>query len=192
MIAVGTTSMRALEWPGRPRRHRSGPGQGWCDLLIAPGHSFRVAQGLLTNFHLPRTSLLMLAAALVGRERLLAAYDQAVEAGYRFYSYGDAMLVDVGHGARLSFHPNGSASGRARTGEPDHPAGDCSNTPLFMPVGTLGTVKSLLPEEVAQLGGPGDFGQHLSPACCGPGWRWCAPWEACMQIHGLARPHPDR
>ena len=92
VIAVGTTSLRALEWragPGGIPR----PGQGWCDLLIAPGHAFKVVQGLLTNFHLPRTSLLMLVAALVGRERVLGAYEEAVETGYRFYSYGDAMLV---------------------------------------------------------------------------------------------------
>ncbi len=92
VIAVGTTSLRSLEW-------RPGPGgvpqagEGWCDLLIAPGHQFRVADGLITNFHLPRTTLLMLVAALAGRERVLAAYGQAMERGYRFYSYGDAMLI---------------------------------------------------------------------------------------------------
>jgi S-adenosylmethionine:tRNA ribosyltransferase-isomerase len=68
-------------------------GEGWCDLLIAPGHRFRVADGLITNFHLPRTTLLMLVAALAGRERVLAAYAEAMKRGYRFYSYGDAMLV---------------------------------------------------------------------------------------------------
>lgn len=92
VIAVGTTSLRSLEW-------RPGPGgvpqagAGWCDLLIAPGRRFRVADGLLTNFHLPRTTLLMLVAALAGRERVLAAYRQAMERRYRFYSYGDAMLI---------------------------------------------------------------------------------------------------
>ncbi|MBU1274675.1 MAG: tRNA preQ1(34) S-adenosylmethionine ribosyltransferase-isomerase QueA [Proteobacteria bacterium] len=92
VIAVGTTSLRSLEW-------RPGPGgvpqagAGWCDLLIAPGHPFRVADGLITNFHLPRTTLLMLVAALAGRTRVLAAYQQAMERGYRFYSYGDAMLI---------------------------------------------------------------------------------------------------
>jgi len=92
VIAVGTTSMRALEWlagPGgapRPRR-------GWCDILIQPGHRFRAADGLLTNFHLPRTTLLMLVAALVGRERVLAAYAEAVRQRYRFYSFGDGMLI---------------------------------------------------------------------------------------------------
>jgi S-adenosylmethionine:tRNA ribosyltransferase-isomerase len=92
VIAVGTTSARALEWragPGGALR----PGAGWCELLIAPGHRFGVVDGLITNFHLPRTTLLMLVSALAGRERVLAAYAEAVEAGYRFYSYGDAMLL---------------------------------------------------------------------------------------------------
>lgn len=92
VIAVGTTSLRALEW-------RAGPGgvpqagKGWCDLLIAPGHKFKVADGLLTNFHLPRTTLLMLVAALAGGQRVMAAYAEAIEREYRFYSFGDAMLI---------------------------------------------------------------------------------------------------
>ncbi len=92
VIAVGTTSARALEWragPGGVPR----PGAGWCSLLIAQGHKFKAVDGLLTNFHLPRTTLLMLVSALAGRERILAAYAEAVERGYRFYSYGDAMLI---------------------------------------------------------------------------------------------------
>jgi S-adenosylmethionine:tRNA ribosyltransferase-isomerase len=63
-------------------------------LFIAPGFSFRIVDGLLTNFHLPKSSLLMLVAAMAGRERVLAAYRAAIEAGYRFYSYGDAMLIE--------------------------------------------------------------------------------------------------
>lgn len=92
VVAVGTTCARALEW-------RAGPGgvpragEGWCDLMIADSHKFKVVDALLTNFHLPRTTLLMLVAALAGRERVLEAYAQAVEKGYRFYSYGDAMLI---------------------------------------------------------------------------------------------------
>jgi S-adenosylmethionine:tRNA ribosyltransferase-isomerase len=62
-------------------------------LFIRPGHQFQVVQGLVTNFHLPRSSLLMLVAAFAGRERILAAYRHAVEQRYRFYSYGDAMLI---------------------------------------------------------------------------------------------------
>ena len=92
VIAVGTTSARALEWragPGGVPR----PGSGWCDLLIAEGYEFKALDGLLTNFHLPRTTLLMLVSALAGRRRILAAYAEAVEKEYRFYSYGDAMLI---------------------------------------------------------------------------------------------------
>jgi S-adenosylmethionine:tRNA ribosyltransferase-isomerase len=92
VVAVGTTVTRVLEWCGRdgaPLR----PGLGWCDLLIAPGHRFRVVDALLTNFHLPRTSLLVLVAAFAGRERILAAYHEAVARAFRFYSYGDAMLI---------------------------------------------------------------------------------------------------
>jgi S-adenosylmethionine:tRNA ribosyltransferase-isomerase len=93
VIAVGTTTTRALEsLPVSP----SGDVQashGETSTFIYPGHQFRVVDGLVTNFHLPRSSLLMLVAALAGRERLLSAYREAIAAGYRFYSYGDAMLV---------------------------------------------------------------------------------------------------
>ncbi len=84
VIAVGTTTCRALE---------TGGDAGWTDLFIRPPYEFRVVSGLVTNFHLPRSTLLMLVAALAGRERVLAAYAEAVREGYRFYSYGDAMLV---------------------------------------------------------------------------------------------------
>jgi S-adenosylmethionine:tRNA ribosyltransferase-isomerase len=69
------------------------PGAGRTDLFIYPGFRFQVISGLLTNFHLPQSSLLMLVAAFAGRERTLAAYRQAVAEGYRFYSYGDAMVI---------------------------------------------------------------------------------------------------
>ena len=69
-------------------------GSGTTDLFITPGFRFRVVDVLLTNFHLPRSTLLMLVAAFAGRERVLAAYAEAVREGYRFYSYGDAMLVE--------------------------------------------------------------------------------------------------
>ena len=71
----------------------SSPGAGEATTFIYPGFPFRVVDALLTNFHLPRSSLLMLVAAFAGRERVLAAYREAVERGYRFYSYGDAMLM---------------------------------------------------------------------------------------------------
>jgi S-adenosylmethionine:tRNA ribosyltransferase-isomerase len=93
IIAVGTTTTRALESLTVDPSGRIQPSQGPTSLFIHPGHRFRVVQGLITNFHLPRSSLLMLVAAFAGRERVLAAYRDAVERGYRFYSYGDAMLI---------------------------------------------------------------------------------------------------
>lgn len=90
--AVGTTTVRALEFMADERGSlRSGRAE--CDLFIFPGYRFRVVDNLITNFHLPRSSLLFLVAALAGRERVLAAYRQAIAAGYRFFSYGDAMAI---------------------------------------------------------------------------------------------------
>jgi S-adenosylmethionine:tRNA ribosyltransferase-isomerase len=92
VVAVGTTVCRALESARQPDgRLRAGDGE--TSLVIVPGFEFRVVGGLVTNFHLPRSSLLLLVAAFAGRERILAAYGEAVRRGYRFYSYGDAMLV---------------------------------------------------------------------------------------------------
>jgi S-adenosylmethionine:tRNA ribosyltransferase-isomerase len=93
IIAVGTTTTRALEDAAMRGSGRVAPGPGTASLFIYPGHEFRTVGGLLTNFHLPASSLLMLVAAFAGRERVLAAYREAVERRYRFYSYGDAMLV---------------------------------------------------------------------------------------------------
>jgi S-adenosylmethionine:tRNA ribosyltransferase-isomerase len=92
VVAVGTTTVRALETAARPDGSVA-PGTGWTDLTILPGHRFRAVDALLTNFHLPRSSLLLLVSAFAGRERVLHAYAHAVAAGYRFYSYGDAMLI---------------------------------------------------------------------------------------------------
>jgi S-adenosylmethionine:tRNA ribosyltransferase-isomerase len=92
VVAVGTTTVRTLETVA----HADGsvaPGAGWTDLTILPGYRFRAVDVLLTNFHLPRSSLLLLVSAFAGRERVLEAYAHAVAAGYRFYSYGDAMLI---------------------------------------------------------------------------------------------------
>ena len=93
IIAVGTTTTRALESLSIRDDGSVIPSTGETRLFIHPGHHFQIVQGLVTNFHLPRSSLLMLVAALAGRERVLAAYHQAVERKYRFYSYGDAMLI---------------------------------------------------------------------------------------------------
>ncbi|MFZ5770481.1 MAG: S-adenosylmethionine:tRNA ribosyltransferase-isomerase, partial [Thermodesulfobacteriota bacterium] len=70
--------------------------EGWCDLYIYPGYQFKVVRNLITNFHLPGSSLLFMVSALAGRERVLAAYAHAVARGYRFFSYGDAMIIAGG------------------------------------------------------------------------------------------------
>jgi len=92
VVAVGTTAARALETVARDDGHVT-PGEGETDLVIVPGFRFRVVDALVTNFHLPRSSLLLLVSAFAGRERVLSAYRDALGAGYRFYSYGDAMLI---------------------------------------------------------------------------------------------------
>jgi S-adenosylmethionine:tRNA ribosyltransferase-isomerase len=94
VVAVGTTTVRALETAGASNeRGEVRAGAGSTALFVHPGYAFHVVDALLTNFHLPRSSLLMLVCAFAGREIVLAAYRAAVEAGYRFYSYGDAMLI---------------------------------------------------------------------------------------------------
>ncbi len=95
VLAVGTTTVRTLEYAarqsldGHPRA-----GSGEADLFIYPGFQFRVVGAMLTNFHLPKSTLLMLVAAFAGRERVLAAYEDAVRERYRFFSYGDCMLIE--------------------------------------------------------------------------------------------------
>ncbi len=93
VVAVGTTSVRTLEASARAQAGRIAAGAFETDLFLVPGAEFRVVDALLTNFHLPRSTLLMLLSAFAGRERVLAAYAEAVRAGYRFFSYGDAMFV---------------------------------------------------------------------------------------------------
>ncbi len=93
VVAVGTTSVRTLEASAREHGGRVAPGPFETRLFLVPGAEFLVVDALLTNFHLPRSTLLMLVSAFAGRERVLAAYREAVAAGYRFFSYGDAMLV---------------------------------------------------------------------------------------------------
>jgi S-adenosylmethionine:tRNA ribosyltransferase-isomerase len=91
VVAVGTTTVRALESAAA-----AGGADGWSGqtrLFITPGHHFRSVDALITNFHLPRSSLLVLVSAFAGRELVLQAYREAIEAGYRFYSFGDAMLI---------------------------------------------------------------------------------------------------
>jgi S-adenosylmethionine:tRNA ribosyltransferase-isomerase len=92
VVAVGTTSVRALEAAARgPRQVAAGPGA--TSLFIGPGYRFQVVDHLVTNFHLPGSTLLVLVCAFAGHTRVMAAYRHAVAAGYRFFSYGDAMLL---------------------------------------------------------------------------------------------------
>ncbi len=93
VIAVGTTTVRTLETVAGENGGRIGPGGGESRLFIKPGFQFRIIRGLLTNFHLPKSTLLMLVSAFAGREFTLSAYRHAVESSYRFYSYGDCMLI---------------------------------------------------------------------------------------------------
>ena len=92
VVAVGTTSVRTLE-SAAARPEGFGAGQGRTDLFIHPPYEFRVVDAMVTNFHLPKSTLLMLVSALMGQDRIRAAYDHAVRHGYRFFSYGDASLL---------------------------------------------------------------------------------------------------
>jgi S-adenosylmethionine:tRNA ribosyltransferase-isomerase len=98
ILAVGTTVVRTLEDAAAKPASRNGgsviePGAAEADIFIKPGHTFRIVNQLITNFHLPESTLLVLVSAFAGREFILKAYNHAVEAGYRFYSYGDCMLI---------------------------------------------------------------------------------------------------
>lgn len=91
VVAVGTTSLRTLEAASDGRGVKAGSGR--TDIFIYPGYKFKIVDALLTNFHLPKSTLLMLVSALAGRRRMMAAYEYAIAEGYRFYSYGDAMFI---------------------------------------------------------------------------------------------------
>ena len=93
VIAVGTTSVRTLETVGNQSSERIEPFVGPTSLFILPGYQFKVVEVMITNFHLPKSSLIMLVSAFAERERILDTYKTAVEEGYRFYSFGDAMLI---------------------------------------------------------------------------------------------------
>jgi len=93
VIAVGTTCVRTLEYAWNDAGHIP-PGSGHCDIFIYPGYRFRAVRGMITNFHLPESTLLMLVSAFAGREHILNAYETAIRGKYRFYSYGDAMFID--------------------------------------------------------------------------------------------------
>ena len=92
VVAVGTTSVRTLEFAMKDHGEIK-PMTGSCDLFIYPGYRFRVVDAMITNFHLPKSTLLMLVSAFAGKSNILAAYQTAIREGYRFFSYGDAMLI---------------------------------------------------------------------------------------------------
>lgn len=92
IICVGTTSCRTIESAADESGHIR-PCSGWTDIFIYPGYRFKILDCLITNFHLPESTLLMLVSALAGREHVLAAYEEAVKENYRFFSFGDAMLI---------------------------------------------------------------------------------------------------
>lgn len=98
IIAVGTTSARTLETIARDHEGEFKPASGWTDIFIYPGYTFRGIDGLLTNFHLPKSTLVMLVSAFSKREWILNAYHSAINAEYRFFSFGDAMLIADGVG----------------------------------------------------------------------------------------------
>jgi len=93
IIGVGTTSTRALESTYLAEKGQVQAGKGWTEIFIYPGYQFKVISGLLTNFHLPKSTLLMLVSALAGREKIMDAYSVAVQERYRFFSFGDAMFI---------------------------------------------------------------------------------------------------
>jgi S-adenosylmethionine:tRNA ribosyltransferase-isomerase len=99
-VAVGTTSVRVQETVARSqeieacaRTKRVQPAEGWSDLYLIPGASFGLVDCMITNFHLPRTTLLMLVSAFAGHDLIMKAYNEAIRERYRFYSFGDAMLI---------------------------------------------------------------------------------------------------
>ncbi|WP_025028403.1 tRNA preQ1(34) S-adenosylmethionine ribosyltransferase-isomerase QueA [Caldalkalibacillus mannanilyticus] len=93
IIAVGTTSCRTLETVTRDHHGRFEESSGWTDIFIYPGFPFQAISGLITNFHLPKSTLMMLVSALAGRENIMQAYEEAIKEKYRFFSFGDAMII---------------------------------------------------------------------------------------------------
>ena len=93
---MGTTSIRTLESAASGKNEISG-GSGWTDIFIYPGYEFKIVDAIVTNFHLPKSTLIMLISAFAGREFILKAYREAVEKKYRFFSFGDAMYCSCAH-----------------------------------------------------------------------------------------------
>ena len=183
VIAVGTTSVRSLESAARDGTLK--PFSGDTDIFIYPGKPFHVVDALVTNFHLPESTLLMLVSAFAGYPETMAAYAAAVEQGYRFFSYGDAMFITrnpaprgprtkhdthLPHDLRIAGHRRQGPSW-----PPDLPRG-VVETPAFMPVGTYGTVKGMLPRDIEAIGAQIILGNtfHL----------WLRPGMEVIKRHG--------
>jgi S-adenosylmethionine:tRNA ribosyltransferase-isomerase len=94
VVAIGTTTVRTLEYAAQQNEGVVRAGRGEANLFIYPGYEYRVVQALLTNFHLPQSTLLMLVCALGGKDNVIRAYEHAVAERYRFYSYGDCMFLE--------------------------------------------------------------------------------------------------
>ena len=113
VICVGTTSCRTVEsWAGEDGTMQASA--GWTNIFIYPGYRFKATDALITNFHLPESTLIMLVSALAGREHILAAYQEAVREKYRFFSFGDAMFIGVGMSEN-----DGNGEKRAISGVPE-------------------------------------------------------------------------
>ena len=93
IVATGTTSIRTLETIGTKFQGEIRPDSGWTDIFIKPGYQWKVVDEFITNFHLPKSTLVMLVASFTGRENILRAYQHAVDEKYRFFSFGDAMFI---------------------------------------------------------------------------------------------------
>ena len=94
VIAVGTTSVRSLETAAQASENLIAPYSGDSDIFIYPGFEFKVVDAMITNFHLPKSTLIMLVSAFAGQQNIMQAYQHAIEQQYRFYSYGDAMFLE--------------------------------------------------------------------------------------------------
>lgn len=107
IISVGTTTTRTLETIAEPNGHVNAQ-SGWTDIFIYPGYTFKLVDGLITNFHLPESTLIMLVSAFVSKEAILSAYKVAVETGYRFFSFGDAMMITLEDASEKEGSNNGN------------------------------------------------------------------------------------
>jgi hypothetical protein len=182
VIAVGTTSVRSLESAARDGVLK--PFSGDTDIFIYPGRPFHVVDALVTNFHLPESTLLMLVSAFAGYPETMAAYKAAVDNGYRFFSYGDAMFITRNPAPRPQIKHESHLSNVLRTAGHRRQGPSWSltfprgtvETPAFMPVGTYGTVKGMLPRDIEAIGAEIILGNtfHL----------WLRPGTEVIKKHG--------